>query len=84
MPEGRGYELMPNPSNVSIREPPSILATGADDAMTPAQATELKRLALDAFEPDAFQQHLTKSEAAQRIAALKAKLKLLDEPPHTL
>jgi len=73
-----------NANDPNRRRPPPVLTTGADDAMTPAQATELKRLALDAFEPDAFQQHLTKSEAAQRIAALKAKLKLLDEPPHTL
>ena len=52
--------------------------------MTAAQLTELKKLAEDAFEPDAFGQHLTQNEAAQRIAALRAKLKLQDGPPHTL
>jgi hypothetical protein len=52
--------------------------------MTAAQLTELKKLAEDAFEPDAFGPHLTQSEAAQRIAALRAKLKLQNGPPHTL
>lgn len=52
--------------------------------MTAEQLAELKKLAVDAFEPDAFGPHLTQSEAAQRIAALRAKLKLQGEPPHTL
>ena len=60
------------------------LSTGAGAPMTAEQATELKQLAEDAFEPDAFGPHLTQGEAAQRIAALKAKLTLQDEPPHTL
>ena len=60
------------------------LSTGTGAPMTEAQTGELKQLADDAFEPDAFGPHLTQSEAAQRIAALKAKLKLQDEPPHTL
>ena len=52
--------------------------------MTAAQAGTLKRLAQDAFEPDAFKPNLTRAEADERIAMLKAKLKLLDGPPHTL
>ena len=52
--------------------------------MSTAQANELRQLAIDAYEPDAFQQQLTAAEAARRIETLKAKLKLLDGPPHTL
>ena len=37
-----------------------------------------------AYELDAFKPNLTRAEADIRIAALKAKLKLLDGPPHTL
>ena len=48
------------------------------------QAALLRRLATDAFELDAFNPVLTRSEADLRIAMLRAKLKLLDEPPHTL
>jgi hypothetical protein len=55
----------------------------ADAPMTEEQATLLKQLATDAFEPEAFRPHLTRSEAAQRIAVLRAKLKLQDGPPHT-
>jgi hypothetical protein len=60
------------------------LSTGANAPMTAEQAAVLRQLAGDAFELDAFGPHLTQSEAAKRIAALKAKLKLQDEPPHTL
>jgi hypothetical protein len=66
------------------RKPLPILATGADGAMTPAQAAELKQLAVAAYEHDAFSRRLTRSDAARRIDMLKAKLTLLDEPPHTL
>lgn len=52
--------------------------------MSAAQADLLRRLAIDAYEPDAFQRHLTAAEAERRIETLKAKLKLLDGPPHTL
>ena len=52
--------------------------------VTEEQVALLKQLAIDAFEPDAFRPHLTQSEAAQRIAALRAKLTLQDGPPHTL
>jgi DUF3072 family protein len=61
-----------------------MLSTGAGNPMTLAQAAELKRLATDAYELDAFSERLTDDDAARRIATLKAKLKLLDEPPHTL
>jgi hypothetical protein len=52
--------------------------------MTPEQAATLKRLAEAAYELDAFKSNLSRAEADNRIAALTAKLKLLDGPPHTL
>ena len=52
--------------------------------MTADQAALLKKIAFDAYEPEAFRPNLTKAEAEQRIAVLKAKLKLMGEPPHTL
>jgi hypothetical protein len=60
------------------------LSTGPGDRMTAEQMLLLRQLALDAYEPEAFSAQLTQSEAARRIAALEAKLRLLDEPPHTL
>jgi hypothetical protein len=54
------------------------------EPMTDAQATRLKQLAEQAFEPDAYKPTLDRAEAARRIAALEAKLHLLDAPPHTL
>ena len=59
------------------------LTTGADAPMTAEQAAELRRLAQDAFDPQAFGEHLTQAEAARRIATLQAKLKLQGRPPHT-
>lgn len=56
----------------------------ANVPMSAAQADELKQLAFDAYEPEAFQAQLTAAQAALRIEMLKAKLKLLDTPPHTL
>lgn len=55
-----------------------------EEPMTDAQAARLKALAQQAFEPDAFDPMLNRAEAAHRIAALQAKLGLLDGPPHTL
>ena len=52
--------------------------------MTADQAATLKRLAEAAYEREAFKRNLTRAEADVRIAMLTAKLKLLDEPPHTL
>jgi Protein of unknown function (DUF3072) len=54
------------------------------EPMSEAQALELKRLSEAAFEPEAFKPNLSAAEAARRIAVLKAKLPLIDEPPHTL
>lgn len=65
----------------SGKEP--VLTTGADAPMTEEQATELRRLAHEAFDLEAFGEHLTQSEAARRIATLQAKLRLQGEPPHT-
>jgi hypothetical protein len=58
--------------------------TPVSEMMSAAQAHELKALSERAFEHDAFKPNLDAAEAARRIAALKAKLALLDEPPHTL
>ena len=51
--------------------------------MTPEQASLLRKLAFDAYEPEAFSAELTRTEAEQRIGMLQAKLKLMSEPPHT-
>jgi len=50
--------------------------------MTAEQAALLRKIAFDAYEPEAFSPNLTKAEAERRIAALQAKLKLMGEPPH--
>ena len=50
--------------------------------MTAEQAKLLRRLAFDAYEPEAYSAHLTKAEAEQRIE-VQAKMKLISEPPHT-
>jgi hypothetical protein len=71
---------MPHGSN-SRRKPQQMTADGL---MTAAQAATLKRLTQAAYELDAFKPNLTHTEADIRIAMLTAKLKLLDEPPHTL
>ena len=63
---------------------PEIPAMTAGGLMTGSQAATLKRLAQDAYELDAFKLNLTRTEADIRIAMLTAKLKLIDEPPHTL
>lgn len=66
------------------RQPEAVLATGAAAPMTAEQAALLKQLAIEAYEPDAFSEHMTQRDAAQRIIMLRAKLKLMDGPPHTL
>jgi len=58
--------------------------TRGNSLMTDEQATYLKNLSEQAFEPEAFKRNLDVAEAARRIAALQAKLRLMDEPPHTL
>ena len=50
--------------------------------MTPEQASLLRSLAEAAYDHQAFGEHLTRDEAARRIATLAAKLKLQGEPPH--
>jgi hypothetical protein len=60
---------------------PSVVGARYD---TLEQAATLKQLAKAAYELDAFKPYLTRAEADIRIAALKAKLKLLGGPPHTL
>jgi hypothetical protein len=67
---------------MSIRHPGSRADT--EEPMTQAQAARLRVLSEEAFEPEAFSLVLTRAEAALRIEALSAKLKLQDEPPHTL
>ena len=62
----------------------SVLSTGPGARMTAEQRTLLRKLARDGYEPDAFSERLTQTEAAKRIAMLQAKLTLMDEPPHTL
>lgn len=52
--------------------------------MTAEQAALLRKLAFDAYEPEAFAPNLTEEEAQRRIDVLQAKLKLMGEPPHTL
>ena len=55
-----------------------------DKPLTAEQAAVLNRLAEAAYELDAFKTRISSTEAEVRIAMLTAKLKLLDEPPHTL
>jgi hypothetical protein len=65
----------------------AVTATASATAaapMTAEQTGHLRRLAHDAYELDAFSRRLTRVEAGRRIAMLEAKLKLLDEPPHSL
>jgi Protein of unknown function (DUF3072) len=65
-----GYADMPSKSKVVAQ-------------MTAEQAALLRKIAFDAYEPEAFSPNLTKAEAERRIDMLKAKLKLMGEPPHT-
>lgn len=51
--------------------------------MSAEQSEVLRKLAFDAYEPDAFSPNLTKAEAEQRIDVLRAKMKLMSDPPHT-
>ncbi len=66
------------------RRSKAILSTGPGARMTAEQSALLRKLAFDGYEPEAFSEQLTQAEAARRIAMLQAKLKLMDEPPHTL
>ena len=51
--------------------------------MSAEQAALLRKLAFDAYEPEAFSPSLTKIEAERRIEVLQAKMKLMSESPHT-
>jgi hypothetical protein len=55
-----------------------------DEPMTAEQAALLRKIAFDAYESEAFRPNLTQAEAERRIDMLKAKLKMMGEPPHTL
>ena len=55
-----------------------------EEPMTEAQMSLLRRLAEEAFEPEAFSRQLSRAEAQRRIEALAAKLRLQDGPPHAL
>ena len=72
------------PSETNPRRGPDLGSDSGDESMTAAQASCLKMLAEQALEPEAFSAKLTRAEASRRIAALKAKLRLQDGPPHTL
>ena len=63
---------------------PSQASVASDEPMTDDQSVELKALAQRAYELDAFKPQVNRAEAEKRIAMLRAKVKLLDEPPHTL
>jgi Protein of unknown function (DUF3072) len=78
----RNPTLDPHPRS-NVEKDPDEWVSG-DEPMTGAQASYLKTLAEQALELDAFDPSLTKAEASKRIDALKAKLKLLDGPPHAL
>jgi hypothetical protein len=70
---------MQNKSTVKSKAEPAIAAP-----MTADQAAELKKLAHDAYDLEAFHPRLTQAQAQTRIVSLHAKLKLQDGPPHTL
>jgi hypothetical protein len=70
------------PSSNTEKDPSDWVSGG--DPMTGAQASYLRTLAEQARELDAFSPGLSKAEASRRIDALRAKLELQDEPPHTL
>ena len=72
------------PAGGATSVPSGAEFTSGESTMTGTQAAALRRLAEEAFEPEAFNARLTRAEAARRIAALSAKLRLQDGPPHTL
>jgi organic radical activating enzyme len=69
-----------------MRETPTpdlTLTAAGGEPMTAEQAELLKRLAHEAYDTEAYGPALTRTEAARRIAALQAKIKLQGNPPHT-
>lgn len=67
----------------TTRHAPPPAAMADDQPMSATQAALLKRLSIEAYEPDAFRPEITGAEAQRRIDTLAAKLALLSEPPHT-
>jgi len=57
---------------------------GADAPMSPDQAVLLRQLAVEAYEPDAFAERITRSEAELRIAMLRQKLNRIGGATHIL
>jgi hypothetical protein len=74
-----GFAVDPSRSESAITE-----SRMPENPMTAAQSACLKDLAEQAFEWEAFNSRLSEAEAARRIEALTAKLRLQDGPPHTL
>ncbi|MGP0093484.1 MAG: DUF3072 domain-containing protein [Xanthobacteraceae bacterium] len=80
-------EVAPADETGGIAPPAAVAkdqAISEQAPMTAAQAAELKGLAEEGLEPDAFDPSLTELEASKRIKALRAKLRLMSEPPHTV
>lgn len=71
----------PHPPGNAAKDPSDWVSGG--EPMTGAQASYLKTLTEQAREPEAYDPELTKAEASRRIDALKAKLSLASDPPHT-
>jgi hypothetical protein len=71
----------PAPGSNTEKDPEDWVS--GDEPMTGAQASYLKTLSEEARDPQSFSENLTKAEASKRIDALKAKLRLMPEPPHT-
>jgi hypothetical protein len=71
-------------SQISAADPRASQIAVSQEVMTADQAATLRELARAAYELDAFKPNLTRVEAEKRIAMLRAKLRLLDAPPHTL
>lgn len=77
----RPTPLIADMGDTPDRDPTQTAA--ADAPMTAEQQALLKRLAHDAYDLEAYGPELTQGEAARRIAALQAKIKLQGNPPHT-
>jgi hypothetical protein len=71
-------------TKAQARRPQPLLDTRAGKRMRGEQAALLRHRARDTYELEAFSTQLTQTEAASRIAMLKAKLILQGEPPHAL
>ena len=63
--------------------PDLTLTAAPGEPMSAEQAALLRQLAHDAYDFEACSPQLTRAEADRRIAALRAKIRLQGEPPHT-